>query len=193
MVEVLLKHGADADAKDAEGDTSGDVIGQEIEEGTRQTVHDLLEQHSAAMKADRVQRNSCRSVPSTTGLQSGSERSMTPSFAACSESPSEDSGQNLRLPNLRLMPSAATSERRAVDLGDKVLGGGASGLEGDGGGGDFGSTLNISSSTGGGADMRSRRRASYSNAAHIRVSLFCRLLVLCCIIVLCFVRHHVAT
>lgn len=163
MVEVLLKRGANADAKDAEGDTPSDVIGRELDDGTRQIIHDLLEQYSAAVKLNRAEQSPRPSIPPTTGLPSDTERNMAPSLTTCSESQSGASGQNLRLPNLGLMPSA--------NVGDGELGRGGPGPEGNRGGGDSGSALNTLSTVGGANVRRRHRRASYSNATHIRVSL----------------------
>lgn len=164
VVEVLLKHGGEVHFKDAEGNTAGDVVGEDIDEDTRRTVHDLLRKHATKKRASTAERDPRTSItsPTTAGEPQSSDIEGSTTIAAVGAE-SRSSDQLCRLPNLGSTPLGCHGELSREGLGtetdDQIA--------------VLSSTLTVASRcAGGGTSVRSGRsgRSSFSAAPHIRVS-----------------------
>lgn len=153
VVELLLKRGADAQYKDADGKTPLDVAGMDLGEDTRHIINNLFLQHREKIKNSKQRRGSCPAIPraalmSAVNASSSNEKVTTPTGRADGSQPL------LPLPsvlvsNVATQPTEKTGEMPGVD-------------------GDRHPTRCTGHTPGDLSAMQ--RRPSYSLAAHIRVS-----------------------
>ncbi|CAB1105737.1 unnamed protein product [Ectocarpus sp. CCAP 1310/34] len=111
VVELLLKRGADANFKDAEGKTPGDVVGSDLSEDSREIALTLLKEHAARVKNTKQRRGSCPAIPRTmmatvvhaagTGTINGaSVPAAAPLLLSSPTAPSHKPGTLLPLPSV---------------------------------------------------------------------------------------------
>lgn len=190
VIELLLKRGADAKCKDADGKTPGDVMGTDLNEDSRVLVDALFVEHAKRAKTGRQRRGSCSNIPpavsiatldTTTSLAAAAAAGRAPERTTPSNGGNKDSAGQANLP----LPSLTTPQQRgAVERDHAIDGSILSGLSGgddatNGAAGSAGREIGVvTAAADGGADGSSpattrraqHRRGSYSAAAHIRVS-----------------------
>lgn len=153
-MELLLKRGADPNAKDVDNQMPGDVVGNDLTEDTSVIVHNLLKEHAQRVKTNKQRRGSCPAVPRTAMIAAVNASSATISAsAAAGVSPAPST--SLKKPGALLpLPNVLVAKTDLVDASP-----------------DRGEPPAVGDI---GNSVQSIRHKSFSVAAHIRVRLTSR-------------------